>query len=179
MHINVSYPYFQTALFVGLLIATVVLTAKKDHAPHAMNHTHTNELKGVAILMVLFSHIGYFLFSDHTFLYPLSVAGGLGVNIFLFLSGFGLASSSAAAEKSLWHFYIKRFLAIFVPMWMVLFATLLADFYLQGRTYDLVTIVQSVVGFFPNADLSSAINSPLLFSSLFSFLVLGLFEFIY
>jgi len=66
---NISFPdsYFQTALFLTFLLTIVILTAKKDTDPHTMNHSHTSELKGIAILMVIFSHIGYFLFSDHTF----------------------------------------------------------------------------------------------------------------
>jgi peptidoglycan/LPS O-acetylase OafA/YrhL len=169
MNVSVINPQFQTAIFIILLVGLIVLTAKKDSSPHEMNHSHTNELKGAAILMVLFSHIGYFLFSDHKFLFPLSIAGGVGVNIFLFLSGFGLTSSEAKAKKSISHFYSKRLGAIFIPMWLVLIATLVFDAYLLSKTYSVTTVVQSFFGFFPNADIDSAINSPLWYFSLILF----------
>jgi len=39
----------------------------------------TQELKGLAILSIVFAHIAYMLVSDSRFLYPLSVAAGVGV----------------------------------------------------------------------------------------------------
>ncbi|PJA41109.1 hypothetical protein CO178_00905, partial [candidate division WWE3 bacterium CG_4_9_14_3_um_filter_34_6] len=72
MQINIIDPIFQTALFISFLIASIVLTGKRDNHLHEINHSHTNELKGIAVLLIIFSHIGYFLFSDHRFLYPLS-----------------------------------------------------------------------------------------------------------
>ncbi|MEK7595354.1 MAG: acyltransferase [Patescibacteria group bacterium] len=150
-------------------MALVIFSAKKDLKPHDMNHSHTNELKGVAILMVLFSHIGYFLFSDHTFLYPLSVAGGVGVNIFLFLSGFGLTSSEIKSNKPILHFYFKRLRNIFIPMWLTLTSVLLLDAHILNKTYSLHTILQGVLGFFPNSDIDSAINSPLWYFTLILF----------
>ncbi|OGC45548.1 hypothetical protein A2V49_01130 [candidate division WWE3 bacterium RBG_19FT_COMBO_34_6] len=169
MHINILDPVFQTALFISFLIAATVFTAYKDLGPHEMNHSHTNELKGVAILMVIFSHIGYFLFSDHRFLFPLSVAGGVGVNIFLFLSGFGITSSELKHNKLLLHFYIKRLRNIFIPMWIVLISILILDFFILGKFYTINTIVQSILGFFPNSDIDLAINSPLWYFTLVLF----------
>jgi peptidoglycan/LPS O-acetylase OafA/YrhL len=178
MQISVLDPYYQTALFVSFLIFLTVFFSKKDLNPHEMNHSHTQELKGVAILMVIFSHVGYFLFSDHRFLFPLSVAGGVGVNIFLFLSGFGLTSSEIKSKKTVMSFYSKRLKNIFIPMWLVLTLTLIADRYLLGRTYNLITLIQNYFGFFPNSDLDTAINSPLWYFSLILYFYL-IFPFIY
>lgn len=169
MQINGLDVQFQTALFVPFLIAAIVLTARKDPRFGEFNRAHTSELKGIAILMVLFSHIGYFLFSDHSFLYPLSVAGGVGVNIFLFLSGFGLTLAQNKTQLTPVQFYFRRLKSIFIPMWLVLIATLILDNYLLGRTYSLSTIIQSFFGFFPNGDINSAINSPLWYFTLIFF----------
>ncbi len=169
MHVNVLDPRFQTLLFTSILIAIAVLTAKKDPKPHEMNHSHTNELKGIAILMVIFSHIGYFLFSDHRFLFPLSIAGGVGVNLFLFLSGFGLTSSENKSKKPILYFYLKRLRSIFVPMWLVLILTLILDAFLLSKTYNLTIVIQSILGFFPVADVDTSINSPLWYFSLILF----------
>ena len=165
MHIS----YYQTVLVIAFLVVAIILTAKSDYNSHGLSPAHTNELKGVAILMVLFSHIGYFLFSDHTFLYPLSVAGGVGVNIFLFLSGYGLTRSEAKVHLGIMPFYAKRLGKIFLPMWFVLVATLLLDKYLIGLTYPSSTIIPNLLGFFPNSDLYTAVNSPLWYFSLILF----------
>ncbi len=168
---NISYPdsYFQTALFLTFLLTIIILTAKKDADPHTLNHSHTNELKGIAILMVIFSHVGYFLFSDHTFLYPVSVFGGVGVNIFLFLSGFGLTSSENMSNRTVLDFYKNRLKNIFIPMWLVLIPLYIFDFYLLGRRYSQTSILQSVLGFFPNPDIGTSINSPLWYFTLILF----------
>lgn len=126
-----------------------------------MNQSHTNELKGLAMLMIIFSHIGYFLFTDHRFLYPISIAAGVGVNIFLFLSGFGLTSSEIVSQKSPLQFYKKRLKNIFVPMWVVLLFILVADWLLLGKTYETTVVIQSILGFFPRADIFTSLNSPL------------------
>lgn len=168
---NVSYPdsYFQTALFLTFFIPLVILTAKKDKHPHVMNHSHTNELKGIAILMVIFSHIGYFLFSDHHFLYPLSVGGGVGVNIFLFLSGFGLSRSENSLKKTAFQFYKKRLKNIYVPMWFVIIPFFILDTYLLGRNYSPTTVLQNILGFFPTSNIDISVNSPLWYFTLILF----------
>lgn len=168
---TISYPdtYFQTALFLTVFITFAILTTKRKENSHPMNHPLSYELKGIAILMVLFSHIGYFLFSDHTILYPLSVAGGVGVNIFLFLSGFGLSTSENNSHKSVLEFYKVRLRGIFVPMWLVLLPLLILDYFILNRTYSLVTVLQNILGFFSSSDIDASINSPLWYFTLILF----------
>ena len=161
MRINIADPVFQTTLFIIFFALSVVLTLKKDTKPYEMDHEHTDELKGVAILMVVFSHVGYFLANDARFLFPLSIAAGVGVNIFLFLSGFGLTSSGLNAPKTWKEFYVKRLRIIFVPMWVVLAAVLALDYFLLGKTYELSVIIKSFLGYFPVADIYTSINSAL------------------
>ncbi len=168
MEINVVDPYFQTLLFGIPLLLLILLTTKKDKEPHELNVSHTNQLKGLAILMVIFSHIGYFLDSGNSFLYPFSVAGGVGVNIFLFLSGFGLTLSALKSHHSVLGFYIKRLKRVYFPMWLFLTAVLLIDFFVLKVSYPTQTIVNSFIGYFPNAEIYDSINSPLWY---FSFIV--------
>ncbi len=161
MQISTVDPLFQNALFISIFLGLVILSAKNDKGPHEMNQTHTNEIKGIAILMVIFSHIGYFLFTDHRFIYPLSIAGGVGVNIFLFLSGFGVTSSAIKDPMSRMQFYKKRLKSIFIPMWLVLALTLAADYFILAKTYPTGDVIRSIFGIFPIADIYTSINSPL------------------
>lgn len=161
MQITIIDPSFQTQIFTVILAVVILLSIKKDSHPHLMGISNTNELKGLAILMVIFSHIGYFLDSADKFLYPLSVAGGIGVNIFLFLSGFGLTFSELKSPNSILGFYLKRLKKIFIPMWTVLIITLSLDYFLLEKSYSAQISIKSFFGFFPNADIYSSINSPL------------------
>ena len=108
MLINISDPFLQTLIFSAALSVALFFSVKKEHRPFELSPDHTNQLKGIAIMMVIFSHIGYFLDSGKTFLYPLSVAGGVGVNIFLFLSGYGLTLSELKHHHGILGFYLKR-----------------------------------------------------------------------
>ncbi len=161
MRINIADPVFQTTLFIIFFVLSIVLTLKKDKKPFEMDYQHTDELKGVAILMVVFSHIGYFLANDNRFLFPLSITAGVGVNIFLFLSGFGLTSSELKVKKTWKEFYVKRLKTIFVPMWVALLIILALDYFLLGKTYELPVVINSFLGYFPVADIFTSLNSAL------------------
>ena len=161
MEISISNPFLQTIIFAIPLLVTILVTAQKDNSPHEMNIDHTNQLKGLAIMMVIFSHIGYFLDAGNRFLYPLSVAGGVGVNIFLFLSGYGLTISELKYHHNPIKFYLKRLKRVFLPMWIVLIFFLLLDIFLLNINYPFKTLFYLAVGFVPDADIYTTFNSPL------------------
>lgn len=161
MQINIPDPITQTIIFTALLLLAVILTIKKGDGKYNISPTHTDELKGLAILMVIFSHAGYFLSTDTRFLFPLSVAGGVGVNIFLFLSGFGLTISAIKSKPSILNFYFKRLSKIYPPMWIVLALFFLADFFYLGKSYSTDSVIQNFLGFFPKAHIFYAVDSPL------------------
>jgi peptidoglycan/LPS O-acetylase OafA/YrhL len=161
MLINIQNPILQNTLFSILLITTIVISSKKDSDSHKMLISHTNELKGIAILMVVFSHIGYFLSTDSRFLYPYSIDAGVGVNIFLFLSGYGLAISALTKGISVKDFYKRKFPGIYIPMWIVLTLVFLLDALIIKKYYNAGYILKSLVGFFPSADIYNDVDSPL------------------
>ena len=178
MEISVPDPFIQSLIFAVPLFLAIFLTVRKDKNPNSLSIDHTNQLKGIAIMMVIFSHIGYFLDSGNKFLYPLSVAGGVGVNIFLFLSGYGLTLSSLKSSLSVFGFYYKRLSRVFVPMWIVLIFFLLLDYFLLNISYPLKTIVYLSIGFVPNADIYTTFNSPFWYFTLILFYYL-IFPFVF
>lgn len=128
----------------------------------------TQELKGLAILAILFAHIGYYLVSDQRFLFPLTIAAGVGVNMFLFLSGYGLIISSLQKELSLKQFYLRRLPKLYLPLWLSCLLFLALDFLVYGKVYSLSVISQASAGFFSRADVALDLNSPLWY---FTFIV--------
>jgi peptidoglycan/LPS O-acetylase OafA/YrhL len=73
-----------------------------------MSFSHTGYLKGIAIVLVVISHIGNY--SGHTWFTPL---GGIGVAVFLFCSSFGLMRSYK--KNGLAGFWKKKFISIYIP----------------------------------------------------------------
>ncbi len=111
--------------------------------------------------MVVLSHIGYFLVSDTRFLWPLSIAAGIGVDLFLLLSGYGLAASQIKSSLKPWEFYKKRLIKLFVPFWLALSTFFVLNFIFVKTDYSWSYILQSFLGVFPQAGLYTDINSPL------------------
>ena len=121
----------------------------------------TTELKGLAILMIVLSHIGYFLVSDRQFLVPLSNYAGVGVDLFLILSGYGLVATALRRPLSIGKFYLKRLARVYVPVLITVVFFLVLDFFVLHKTYPFKTMIENILGFFPNADLYGDLNSPL------------------
>lgn len=169
MLINPQSPQIQTLIFILLLTPVIFFTLKKHTPEFNLTKNATSELKGIAILTILFGHIGYFLSQNHQFLYPLSIASGMGVNLFLFLSGFGLTKSSLGKNLSFFDYYKKRVIRLFLPLWAVLTIFYLLDFFILKKNYPLELIFQNYVGFFPQSDIYAALNSPLWYFSLILF----------
>lgn len=152
---------FQTTIFAVILGLVFLFSLRRRSEPLGFSHDVTNQLKGFAVLTILFGHIGYFLFTDRSFLVPLSNISGVGVDIFFLLSGFGLAISALKKNYKPLEFYRRRVGKIFVPLWVVLVILLILDAILLRQFYDWPTVIRSFFGLFPSADIYKDINSPL------------------
>ncbi len=161
MQVVVSNPQQQTWIIMAVLTALLWLSSKKITDYRIFHPSLTNELKGLAILMVIFGHIGYFLATDDHFLQPLSLISGVGVDLFLFLSGLGLTFSQMNKALSVKEFYLRRLKRLYLPMWTVLIIFLSMDYLILGRSYPLQEVFDDFLGWFPIANLYHEINSPL------------------
>lgn len=151
-----------TWIIIAVLALAIVgsLRAFPDRRAEALlSMTATQELKGVAILAVMFGHIGYFLVDDNRFLFPLSIGAGVGVNIFLLMSGFGLTLGMLNRKMPALEFYRKRMVKVFIPFWLALIGFFLLDALALDRTYSPAYIARSLLGFFPRADMADDVNS--------------------
>src|SRR3989338_5406688 len=160
--IPVPDPLLQT-IIVFAALATGVFLFRSKNTEDVLGRQSTLALKGFAILAVIFSHIGYFLVADHSFLFPLSTLAGVGVDIFLLLSGFGLTMSALSKNRPVLDFYLRHAKKVYLPMWIVVAILFLADFFLLGHTYSAIYIAHTFAGFFPSAGLWTDVNSPLWF----------------
>lgn len=162
-----TYLQSQTLFFSICLIVFTISTIRKDSSGK-LSFSKTEQLKGLAILMVIISHIAYFLYPDPNFLFPLSIYAGVGVNIFLLLSGFGL-TASASKEHSILRFYQKRLLKIYLPMWLILLTLIVIYRFTSQQLGSSTPIWQNLLGWFPSADIKKDLDSPLWYFTLILF----------
>lgn len=165
----VTNPVLQTWIFSLLLGAAVLFSVRKRKDKQLFPLSATQELKGLAILLIIFAHIGYGLIADPRFLWPLTNLAGLGVNIFLFVSGYGLTSSNIKKPLGIKDFYTRRLKKLFIPFWIILAIYFLLDFFVLNRTYPTEYITRSFAGIFKTADMHSDIDSPLWYFSFILF----------
>ncbi len=169
MRIDIANPQLQTLLFSVVFLMVLLLSIRPAKKESIFPISTTQELKGIAVLAVIFSHIGYFLSTDSAFLYPWSASAGVAVNLFLFLSGFGLATSALQKKLSPAQFFLKRVVRLFIPLWLVLSVFLLSDFFILHQSYPVGLSLQNFFGLYPQADLYRDIDSPLWFITLIVF----------
>ncbi len=157
----------RSTLIFGAILAAALLASARRREPGGdfFPRSTTEDLKGLAILLVVFAHIGYALVPGGRFLFPLSVGGGVGVNIFLILAGYGLAASALANPRAAPDFYRRHLPKLYAPMWTTLAIFLAAD-WLMGLGRDVGEIARAAIGYFPTADLYADINSPLWYLTL-------------
>lgn len=176
MQATIINAIFQTQIITAFfLIALFFFPAKKLSLK--FDNTVSEALKGFAMLGIVFSHIGYFLVTDHNFLFPLSIESGVGVNLFLLLSGLGLTLSQLNKPLSIKQFYLKRLPKILLPLWLVISCLFLTDWIFLHKTYSILEIAQSYLGFYPSSNIFGDLDSPLWYLSmiLYFYLIFPIF----
>lgn len=161
MIISISDAVQATEIFSIIFFLVLVIFVRRREDTAWIPLSLSTELKGLAILMIVFSHIGYFLVNDHRFLWPLSSLAGVGVDLFLLLSGYGLAVSQLQKNLTIKQFYQRRLIKLFIPFWLVLIVLLVLDFLVLKINYSWDYIGWAFLGIFTRADLYQDINSPL------------------
>lgn len=161
MQIDVLKPLQETVIFGVIFSIILLLTLRRKQGTEFFPVDTTNEIKGFAMIAIVLSHIGYFLSRQTDFLFPFSIYAGVSVDLFLFLSGYGLAISALKNQLSIKEFYKKRVAKLFIPLWTVLILFFLADYFFLHKIYPLQDIVLSFFGIFRHADLFQDVNSPL------------------
>ncbi|MDD2895984.1 MAG: acyltransferase [Aliarcobacter sp.] len=161
MPITLTDDIYRTNLIViAILIAVVLFTFKKSKHTDLFPISVTQELKGLGILTVVFAHFAYMLVTNADFLFPLSIIAGVGVDLFLFMSGYGLTVGMLKRPLPLMEFYKRRAIKIFIPFWVVTIIIFAANGLFLGITYPVPYVIQSLLGWFPTARGFDDVNSP-------------------
>jgi peptidoglycan/LPS O-acetylase OafA/YrhL len=158
--ITVNDTVQSTWIVAVAFLAAVLLTFRKTGHTELFPIPVTQELKGLGILAIVFAHISYMLVTDNTFLYPLSIAAGVGVDLFLFMSGFGLTVGMLKRQMPTLEFYQRRLVKVFIPFWIVLIILFTCDGIFRDIHYSVGYMFQSFLGWFPRASAFEDVNSP-------------------
>ena len=161
MPITLTDDIYQTNLIViAVLIAVVLFTFKRSKHTDLFPVSVTQELKGLGILTVVFAHFAYMLVTNADFLFPLSIIAGVGVDLFLFMSGYGLTVGMLKKPLPILEFYKRRVIKIFIPFWVAIILIFAANAIFLDIHYSVPYMIQSLLGWFPTAEGFDDVNSP-------------------
>ena len=161
MPITLTDDIYQTNLIViTVLIAVVLFTFRRSKHTDLFPVSVTQELKGLGILTVVFAHFAYMLVTNADFLFPLSIIAGVGVDLFLFMSGYGLTVGMLKKPLPILEFYKRRVIKIFIPFWVAIILIFAANAIFLDIHYSVPYMIQSLLGWFPTAEGFDDVNSP-------------------
>lgn len=138
--ILIFYVLFPLAILWG-----VKIKGRSETKEFLLSVKESDIFKGIAAWMVIFTHYTTYLSREGIslgILSPFMRLGSLGVGIFFFLSGYGLAVSSRKKEKLGFSFLKKRFINVYVP-YVVMQAV---AYILLGKSYTGVEFVLYILG---------------------------------
>ena len=152
--------YSTNLIVIAVLIAVLLFTFKRSKHTDLFPISVTQELKGLGILTVVFAHFAYMLVTNADFLFPLSIIAGVGVDLFLFMSGYGLTVGMLKKPLPIFEFYKRRVIKIFIPFWVALILLFAANAIFLDIHYTVPYMIQSFLGWFPTAEGFDDVNSP-------------------
>jgi peptidoglycan/LPS O-acetylase OafA/YrhL len=129
---------------VMLLVVGVLAWAsigKRAPAP-LLDRGQTDQLKGVAIIVIIVSHVSIHVCGQLTFLR----LNGDGVTIFLMLSGFGLTVSSGTQRPRAMAYAASRVRRVMLPYWLATAVILTLDAALLRRVLGLRDLALTLLG---------------------------------
>ncbi len=104
--------------FVLLFTLVVWVTRRKSVNEQPLSFRQTNQIRGLAITLIILNHICYYTEPPPSLYGIWSEAGMIGVAIFLILSGYGLCIS--LENKGIENFFSKRISKILIPLILAL-----------------------------------------------------------
>jgi len=104
--------------FVAIFILLVCITTKKTNSDRTLSFLQTNQIRGLAITLIILNHVCYYTDPAPSLYVIWSEAGMIGVAIFLILSGYGLCIS--LEKKGIQSFFTNRIAKILIPLILAL-----------------------------------------------------------
>jgi len=141
LKLPISYPTAQNLIILAVLLTFSLILPKKNRTSF-MDSSQTDQLKGIAILLVVVGHLWVHVSENQ----PIPVLSGYSVSLFLVLSGYGLSISWAKKPLPWTIFITKRINRVMIPYWIITVVILLLDYLILDKTYPLKSIVYTFAG---------------------------------
>ena len=107
-----------------------------------MDTTHTRQLKGLAILLIVLGHLWTHV-AEQSALFNFA---GYGVAMFFLLSGYGLTISTPERTLFTVNYFRRRLTRIFLPYWLATFIIIILDFVFMQRVIPLDALIYTSFG---------------------------------
>jgi peptidoglycan/LPS O-acetylase OafA/YrhL len=137
----IAFPSLNNLILFVILLTIAIFTVFKNNSLF-MDKSQTTQLKGIAILLIVISHL-WFHVSKYR---AIPMVGDYSVTLFLMLSGFGLTRSLSNRPLLLGDFISRRLKRVLLPYWLVTIIILILDYLLLQRTYSPQNIALTLAG---------------------------------
>lgn len=127
-------------IWMGILLCTIVFSSKRCYK--ANKYIATSQIKGVAIILVIFGHLSRIAGIDNSML---NLLGANGVCMFLLISGYGLYKSSEKKGITL-SYWKKRLVTVIIPYGVITGIFLLSDMFFLNKEYSPIYILKNILG---------------------------------
>ncbi len=129
------------ALLLAIIAFSIAISKKKKQENFWDKNT-TDQVRGLAILMVVLGHLWVHVAKHGAKL----IMSGDGVAIFLVLSGYGITKSLTDRCTPLSIFVARRINRVMLPYWLSTFGILLLDYLILNRIYPISHVFLSLIG---------------------------------
>lgn len=130
-------------LILIILCCSAAFSSKRSaHPSDFLDRTQTEQLKGIAILLVVLGHLWVHVSDKRASI----VFSGDAVALFLLLSGYGLTISSQNNSFTFRYFLLQRIKRVMVPYWIATILIIMLDYLIIGRTYVFTDVLMTSVG---------------------------------
>lgn len=138
----IRHPEVHQAVLAALFGFLVWISIRKSDPTPLLDRQQTEQLKGLGIFLVVFSHLWVHVSQDR----PLLVLGEDGVTLFLLLSGFGLAASSGNRRPNAKAFVTRRLMRVMLPYWCATVVVIALDAVILGRILPSTDLALTLIG---------------------------------
>lgn len=129
-------------IWCGILVASILIYLRKENV-NPDSRTITMQIKGAAIMLVIFGHLSRTAGVNNSFI---NLLGAQGVVLFLIISGYGLFK--AYDTKGIGISYLKkRISTVLIPYSVVTAIFICIDMVFLDKQYSLSYILKNIIGF--------------------------------
>lgn len=140
--LNVDHPEPLNLIIVIAMLLCSSFLVKGINRWELFDYQQTNQLRGLAILLVILGHLWIHVADTR----PRLIFGGDAVCLFLMISGYGLTTSYSDKAKSLGRFLVNRIRRVMVPYWLITLLLILLDYLFLRKIYGSRELIMTMLG---------------------------------